>query len=250
MGTSQGHGSAGHGLARALSKLGVCSRSEAWRRIEAGRVRVNGVVCRDPERRIRPGKDRIEVDGAEAEESAKIYLMLNKPRGLVTTASDEKGRRTVFECLHEVQVSHVVAVGRLDRASEGLLLLTNDTAWAASISDPESRIEKVYHVQVDAVLGTEVLDRMKAGVEESGETLAVKQVSVLRSGGKTCWIEVVLEEGRNRHIRRILKVLGMEVLRLIRIRVGPLELGSLAKGAYRKLSAEEAAAVCPCARKG
>lgn len=237
MGTPQG--SAGHGLARALSKLGICSRAEAWRRIEAGRVRVNGVVCRDPERRIRPGKDRIEVDGTTAEASAKVYLMLNKPRGLVTTAADEQGRKTVFDCLQEVRVPHLVAVGRLDRASEGLLLLTNDTAWAASITAPESRMAKVYHVQVDAVVGPDVLERMRAGVEEGGELLAVQGVSVLRSGGKTSWMEVILEEGRNRHIRRMLQVLGLEVLRLIRIKVGRVELGALAKGAYRKLSAQE-----------
>ena len=179
------------------------------------------------------------MDGAKAEASAKVYLMLNKPRGLVTTAADEQGRKTVFDCLQEVRVPHLVAVGRLDRASEGLLLLTNDTAWAASITAPESRIEKVYHVQVDAVVGPEVLDRMKAGVEEGGELLAVQGASVLRSGGKTSWMEVILEEGRNRHIRRMLQVLGLEVLRLIRIRVGRVELGALAKGAYRKLSTQE-----------
>ncbi|MBL9128339.1 MAG: rRNA pseudouridine synthase [Verrucomicrobiales bacterium] len=229
----------GHGLARALSKLGVCSRAEAWRRIEAGRVRLNGAVCRDPERRVVPGRDRIEVDGVGAKPAAKVYLMLNKPRGLVTTASDEQGRATVFECLRGLPTEHLVAVGRLDKASEGLLLLTNDTAWAARITEPRSGIEKTYHVQVDAPLDDAACRRMEAGVDADGERLAANRVSVVRSGGRTTWLEIVLDEGRNRHIRRLLEALGFEVLRLIRIRVGALELGSLAKGAYRNLTAGE-----------
>lgn len=231
--------SAGHGLARALSKLGVCSRAEAWRRIEAGRVRLNGVVCRDPEQRVRPGRDRIEVDGKPAVTAAKVYLMLNKPRGLVTTASDEQGRATVFECLVDVKVPHLVAVGRLDRASEGLLLLTNDTAWAATITDPGSEIVKTYHVQVNAVVEETQLRAIEAGLPVDGERLSAKRASLLRAGEKNCWLEILLDEGRNRHIRRLMEALGLEVLRLIRIRVGNLELGSLPKGAYRKLTQGE-----------
>lgn len=233
----------GHGLARALSKLGVCSRAEAWRRIEAGRVRLNGVVCRDPEQRVRPGRDRIEVDGRPAAAAAKVYLMLNKPRGLVTTASDEQGRETVFECLKGVEAPHLLAVGRLDRASEGLLLVTNDTAWAAVITDPESKIPKTYHVQVNAVVEEPVLRRMEAGVPVEGETLSASRAALLRAGEKNCWLEIVLDEGKNRHIRRLMEGLGLEVLRLIRIRVGSLELGSLAKGAYRRLTQGEVEAV-------
>lgn len=167
--------------------------------------------------------------------------MLNKPRGLVTTASDEQGRATVFECLKGVDAPHVSAVGRLDRASEGLLLVTNDTAWAAVITDPESKILKTYHVQVNALLDEAQLRRMEAGVVVDGEMLSARQVSLLRSGEKNCWVEIVLDEGRNRHIRRLLEALGLEVLRLIRIRVGNLELGSLAKGAFRKLTQGEVA---------
>ncbi len=233
--------SAGHGLARELSKLGVCSRAEAWRRIEAGRVRLNGVVCRDPEQRVRPGRDRIEVDGKPAAAATKVYLMLNKPRGLVTTASDEQGRATVYECLKGVDAPHVSAVGRLDRASEGLLLVTNDTAWAAVITDPESKILKTYHVQVNALLDEAQLRLLEAGVVVDGEKLSARQVSLLRSGEKNCWVEIVLDEGRNRHIRRLVEAFGWEVLRLIRIRVGNLELGSLAKGAFRKLTQGEVA---------
>jgi len=238
--------STGHGLARALSKLGVCSRAEAWRRIETGRVRLNGVLCRDPEQRVRPGRDRIEVDGKPAAAATKVYLMLNKPRGLVTTASDDQGRATVFECLKGVEAPHLLAVGRLDRASEGLLLVTNDTAWAAVITDPASQIVKTYHVQVNAVLDEAKLRQVQAGVDLDGERLSAKRATLLRSGEKNCWVEILLDEGRNRQIRRLMEGLGVEVLRLIRIRVGNLELGSLAKGAYRKLTQGEVADLGKC----
>ena len=231
----------GHGLARTLSKLGICSRAEAWRRIEAGRVRVNGATCRDPERRVNPERDRIEVDGQSVRAAKKVYLALNKPRGLVTTASDEHGRTTVFECLRGVPTEHLVAVGRLDKASEGLLLLTNDTAWAARITDPESKTAKTYHVQVNASVDELTCRRLETGVDVGGERLAAKRVTVVRSGGKTTWLEILLDEGRNRHIRRLLEASGFEVLRLVRIRIGDLELGTLAKGAYRTLTAGEVA---------
>src|ERR1700730_17040342 len=138
------------GLARALSKLGYCSRSQAAELIRAGRVRLNGAVRRDPEAHVRLQDGRIEVDGNPIGAKAKIYLMLNKPRGVVTTASDEKGRETVYSCLDE-RLPWVGPVGRLDKASEGLLLLTNDSEWAARISDPNAHLDKTYHVQVGAV---------------------------------------------------------------------------------------------------
>ncbi len=229
-------------LARALSKLGFCSRNEAWKLIHAGRVRVNGAVCRDAEQRVSLDRDRLDVDGRSIEAGRKIHLMLNKPRGLVTTASDEKGRGTVFDCLKNAGhsgESHLFAVGRLDKASEGLLLFTNDTAWAARITDPASRIEKTYHVQIDCVADDALLRRLTEGVREEGELLAAHRASLLRSGGKNSWLEIVLDEGRNRHIRRMLAALGINVLRLVRVSVGPLLLGSLAKGAVRELTAQE-----------
>ncbi|MBI3876806.1 MAG: rRNA pseudouridine synthase [Verrucomicrobia bacterium] len=234
------------GLARALSKLGFCSRSEAWKLIHAGRVRVNGAVCRDAEQRVSLGRDRIEVDGRSVEAERKVYLMLNKPRGFVTTASDEKGRGTVFDSLKNAGhsgESHLFAVGRLDKASEGLLLFTNDTAWAARITDPASRILKTYHAQVDCVADDALVRRMTTGVRDGGDLLAARRVSVLRHGEKNSWLEIVLDEGRNRHIRRMLAALGVNVLRLVRIAIGSLQLGSLAKGALRELTREEVEAL-------
>jgi 23S rRNA pseudouridine2605 synthase len=196
-------------------------------------------VVRDPETPVWLGKDRIEVDQKLIELAGKLYLMMNKPRGVVTTADDEKGRKTVYSLLPE-GTPWVAPVGRLDMASEGLLLFTNDSEWGAKISDPESQVEKTYHVQIGAVPGPEVLEQLKAGVtDKDGEFLSVRRVQVLRSGGKTSWLEIVLDEGKNRHIRRLLAELGIEVLRLIRVAIGPLVLGDLAKGKTRELSRDE-----------
>lgn len=225
------------GLARALSKLGYCSRSQAWDLIQAGHVRVNGNVRRDPEWRVTPGKDRIEVDGQAVRAEEKVYVMLNKPRGLVTTTADEQGRATVYECLSHLP--RVVAVGRLDKASEGLLLFTNDTDWANRITAPESQLDKTYHVQVNCVADAALTQRMQEGVTIEGKRLAAKRVSLLRHGERNSWLEIVLDEGKNRHIRRLLEVLGVEVLRLVRVAVGSLPLGNLPKGEYRKLTPDE-----------
>jgi 23S rRNA pseudouridine2605 synthase len=130
-------------------------------------------------------------------------------------------------------------VGRLDQASEGLLLFTNDTTWAAGITAPESRIEKTYHVQVDCLTGPELIRKMLAGVSAEGDFLAAKRVSMLRQGEKNSWLEIVLDEGKNRHIRRLMSALGVNVLRLVRVAIGSLQLGKLAKGEFRPLLPEE-----------
>lgn len=230
----------GHGLARVLSKLGFCSRAEAFRLIQAGRVTLNGQLCRDPERRTQVGKDEVAVDGCPVKQASGIYLMLNKPRGLITTAEDDRGRATVFQCLGDLgEVPRVFPVGRLDRASEGLLLFTNDTAWAARLTDAGVGVEKTYRVQVAARVVEGDGRGWEEGISVGGEILRVKRVGVLRAGGRNTWLEVVLTEGKNRHIRRLCEAMGWEVLRLIRVRLGNLELGELAKGAYRRLTRAE-----------
>lgn len=227
------------GLARALSKLGYCSRAQAAQLIRTGNVRVNGAVRRDPETPFRLDKDRIEIDGQRVAASEKSYLMLNKPRGIVTTASDEKGRDTVYKFLG-AELPWVAPVGRLDKASEGLLLLTNDSEWAARITAPETRVDKTYHVQIGQIADGALLEALKHGVRTTdGDVLRVKQPSVLRQGERNCWLEIILDEGKNRHIRRMLEALGVEVLRLIRVAIGPLALGELPKSTVRALSAEE-----------
>ncbi len=228
-----------HGLARTLSKLGYCSRSQAVELARAGRVSVNGVVRRDPEWRVAPAQDRLSVDSKEVKAAKRIYLMLNKPRGLVTTASDEQGRSTVYECLGDARLPFVSPVGRLDKASEGLLLLSNDTAWAAGLTAPERHVEKVYHVQIDRVADTPLLQLLTQGVTHEGEHLAAKRASLLRHGDKNSWLEIVLDEGRNRHIRRLLGALQINVIRLVRVAIGPLALGQLPKGQFRHLTESE-----------
>jgi 23S rRNA pseudouridine2605 synthase len=226
------------GLARALSKFGYCSRSAARRLIEHGQVRVNGKLVRNPEAPVRTEKDLISVNGEIIRTAARVYLMLNKPRGIVTTASDVKGRVTVYSLLPG-DCKWLVPVGRLDKASEGLLLFTNDSAWAAGITDPSTHLDKIYHVQVAAFADAGLLQALKKGVIEGGDLLKAKRVSLLRAGAKNCWLEIVLDEGKNRQIRRMLSALGVDVLRLIRVAIGPLQLGDLPKGATRALTRDE-----------
>lgn len=227
------------GLARALSKLGYCSRSAAVKLIRGGRVKLNGVPRRDPETPVNAGKDRIEVDGKPLARTDKIYLVLNKPRGAVTTASDEQGRETVYAYLPK-NLPWIAPVGRLDRASEGLLLLTNDSEWAARITAPETHLDKTYHVQIGAIADNELLEALRTGFTASdGDFLRVKHANILRDGERNSWLEIVLDEGKNRHIRRMLEHLRIEVLRLIRVAIGPLMLGDLSKGSTRALGLEE-----------
>jgi 23S rRNA pseudouridine2605 synthase len=231
------------GLARALSKLGYCSRKQAFELIRQGKVRLNGTTPKNPETPVRLGTDRIEVQGHALKPAEKIYLMLNKPRGIVTSASDEKGRDTVYTLLPP-HLTWLAPVGRLDKASEGLLLFTNDSEWNARVTDPVTHLDKTYHVQIATVVNPSLLESLERGVEtERGETLRCKHASLLRTGEKNSWLEIILDEGKNRHIRRMLDALGVEVLRLIRVSIGPLQLGDLPKAAHRPLTPTELTAL-------
>jgi 23S rRNA pseudouridine2605 synthase len=217
--------------------------------IRAGRVTRNGLVVRDPESPIRTPQDRIEVDGSPLLEAPSIYLLMNKPRGVVTTASDEKERKTVYDLL-DPELPWVGPVGRLDKASEGLLLLTNDSEWASRITSPESRVEKKYHVQIDRVADDTLLANITrecaVGKSAGGyprEILRAKAAHLLRRGDKNSWLEITLDEGKNRQIRRLLEALEVQVLRLVRVSIGPLALGDLKKGSVRQLAVEEKKAI-------
>lgn len=234
-----------HGLARVLSKLGVCSRSRAQAWIREGRVEVDGRVIRDPESPADPATMRIAVDGIAVAAAERTCIALNKPRGIVVSAGDEHERTTVYDLLKDASLPWLAPVGRLDKASEGLLLLGNDPEWAARITDPASHLPKTYRVQVRGVPDPRALARLRAGVLDRNEMLAARSVVIVRAGEKNAWLEFVLDQGRNRQIRRMLAALDHEVLRLIRVSIGPLALGDLGKGAWRRLSAAEIDALAP-----
>lgn len=225
-----------------LSKRGLCSRTEAAEWIRAGRVRVDGRIVRDPEFPVVAGLQQVAVDGVD-DAPARHYIALNKPRGLVTTARDEQGRDTVYRCLDDAGLPWLAPVGRLDRASEGLLLFSNDPQWAAAVTDPARGPDKTYHVQIDRVPDEALLQALRAGVVDRGEELAVVDVCLLRAGARNAWLEIVLDAGRNRHIRRLLQAHGIAVLRLVRVAIGPVALGTLGKGAWRALDEDEVAAL-------
>jgi len=228
------------GVARVLSKLGIASRTVAGRWVAAGRVAINGRIVHDPETSVVVERDRITVDGGPLRAAEKRYVMLNKPRGLVTTVRDEQGRATVYSCFTDEQDHGLAPVGRLDKASEGLLLFSNDGEWASRLLDPAAHLTKLYHVQVDALVGADQLARMHNGIRmDDGTVMGVGAAQILRSGEKNCWLEIALQEGKNRQIRRIAEALGLKVLRLVRVAVGPLRLGTLAKGESRVLSETE-----------
>lgn len=192
---------------------------------------------------MRPGVDALALDGQALVALERVYVALNKPRGLVTTASDERGRNTVYQCLDGSGLPWLAPVGRLDQASEGLLLMSNDPAWAAAITDPSRGPDKTYHVQVDRLPGPDQLLALTRGCRVDGEFLSAVSAQLLRQGGRNAWLELRLDEGRNRHIRRLLTAQGMGVLRLVRVAIGPLALGELGKGQWRRLDPAEVEAL-------
>lgn len=211
--------------------------------VREGKVRLNGATPKNPETPVRLGVDRIEVQGRAVRAAEKIYLMMNKPRGIVTSAADEQNRDTVYSLLR-ADLGWLAPVGRLDKASEGLLLFTNDSEWGAQITDPATHLDKTYHVQIASLAGPPLLEELEHGVEtKRGEILRCKRASLLRAGEKNSWLEIILDEGKNRHIRRMLDARGVEVLRLLRVAIGPLLLGDLQKGAVRPLTRAEVAAL-------
>ncbi len=229
------------GVARILNKRGFCSRKEAEALVRNGRVTLEGKIVFNPEAPAQTAST-IAVDGRPVFPCESIYLLMNKPRGVVTTASDEKGRKTVLDLLRGKVSRHVFPVGRLDKASEGLLLFTNDTAFSDRVLSPESHLEKEYHVQVSRLPSSEELLEMHRGVlvpprifGSSPEKMRMASVRVLRQGMRNCWIAVVLHEGKNREIRRILECFGIETLRLVRVRIGSWKLENLKPGEIRQI---------------
>ena len=232
------------GAARVISKLGLGSRTQGAQWVKEGRVRVNGRLIRDPEFPVNQATDRISVDG-EQESQPRLVIMLNKPRGLVTTARDEQGRDTVYRCLEGASLPWLAPVGRLDKASEGLLLFSNDPEWAARMTSPATGPDKTYHVQIDRIADEALAAKLARGTTVDGESLGAKSARCLRQGQKNAWMEIILDEGRNRQIRRLLGAFDIAVRRLVRVSVGDLQLGDLPKGAWRIVTQRELESLAP-----
>jgi 23S rRNA pseudouridine2605 synthase len=240
-------------LARALSKFGVCSRKEAARWIEAGRVRVDDAVVRVPARRIDPRRNRVTVDGRKVDDATeRIAIVLHKPAGYITSRGDPRGRPTVYDLLGDLG-PWVFPVGRLDQDSAGLLVLTNDHRLGQRLTDPEHHVPKTYHVLVAGLPDGGALDALRTGVCLSDGAVTrparVRLIGVTR--GDRTWLEIVLTEGKNRQIRRMCAQVGHDVQALTRVRLGGLALGDLGPGEWRRLSgAEHKALLGPHGRIG
>jgi 23S rRNA pseudouridine2605 synthase len=237
-----------HGVARVISKRGYCSRSQAEKLVREGHVILRGKPVRDPESPAYEN-DEILVDGVPVTASEFVYFAMNKPRGIVTTASDEKGRKTVMDLFREEfakmypgkAMPHIAPVGRLDAASEGLLLFTNDTAWADRVLTDATHL-KIYRVQVKGKPTAAELSQMESGFSvpprvfgESEEFMHAERAILHSEGDKNCWLEITLSEGKNREIRRMLAHLGYEVMRLMRIQFDNFTLNDLKPGEIRKI---------------
>jgi pseudouridine synthase len=225
-------------LDRVLSRAGVGSRTEARAWIAKRRVRVNGQVALDPDRWIDPRRDRVSLDGKPLEAAEKVYFLLYKPKGYLTTYRDPKGRPTVYDLLPE-GAPYVFPVGRLDLDTSGLLLMTNDSALAESLTNPEHEVPKTYLVKASTLLDDAQLQALRSGVVlDDGPTRPARVTRVRDTSGRTVF-EITLTEGRNRQVRRMVEALGGKVLKLVRVRIGPLTIGDLPIGKHRSLTPGE-----------
>jgi 23S rRNA pseudouridine2605 synthase len=235
-------------LNRALSKLAVASRAEATRLILAGRVTLNGTIVRDPATLVVPERAALAVDGRPAARSPWRLILLNKPRGVVTTRRDPHGRPTVFDLVEGVE-GHLVAVGRLDFATSGLLLLTTDTRLADWLTDPKNQVPRVYTVTVRGEMGDDAAASLTEGVEVDGEPMSADEAVVRKRSRRETHLVVRLHEGRNREVRRLFEAVGHEVTSLRRVAFGGLELGTLQPGRWREVGREELERANPTLRK-
>lgn len=227
---------------RVLSKAGVGSRTEARRWIADGRVSVNGRAVTDPERWIDPARDRVAIDGRPVRAAERIHLLLYKPKGYLTTYADPAGRKTVYDLLPRGH-GYVFPAGRLDLDTSGLLVMTNDASLAEALTNPDHEVAKTYLVKASTRLTEADLERLRRGVVlDDGPTRPAAVARVREAGGKTVF-EITLTEGRNRQVRRMVEAVGAKVLKLVRVAIGPIEIGGLTIGGFRPLTAAEVGAL-------
>ncbi|HYP07814.1 MAG TPA: pseudouridine synthase [Bryobacteraceae bacterium] len=225
-------------LDRVLSRAGIGSRTDARSWIGAGRVTVNGKVVQTPDAWVDLEKDRVALDGRPVVEQRKVYLLLYKPKGYITTYRDPEGRPTVYDLLGDVP-QWVAPVGRLDQDTSGLLLLTNDNDLADRITGPEYKVPKTYLVKTSSLLDEDSLERLRSGVELNDGPTRPAGVKRLRDSASSTFLEITITEGRNRQVRRMIEAVGSRVRKLVRTAIGPLTIGDLPIGSYRPLSEAE-----------
>ncbi len=229
-------------LDRVLSKAGLGSRTQARAWIGSGRVRVNGRLIRTPDHWVDMERDKITFDGRQVLAQRRLYLLLYKPKGYLTTFHDPQHRPTVYDLLTDVD-TYVFPVGRLDQDSSGLLLLTNDAQFAERLTNPEYKVPKTYLVKTSTLLSGEQLERLRAGVMLKDGPTRPAEIRRLRDSGRHTFFEISITEGRNRQVRRMVEAIGSKVLKLVRVAIGPIEIGGLAIGKYRPLSHAEVQAL-------
>ena len=225
-------------LERVLSKAGLGSRTEARKWIGAGRVKVNGKLIQTPDHWVDLARDKVTLDNQLVEAAEKIYLLLHKPTGYITTFKDPEGRPTVYDLIQDAG-RWVVPVGRLDLDTSGLLLLTSDTRFAEQVTNPDFKVPKTYLVKASTLLSEEQLQKLRDGVVLSDGPTQPAQVKRVRDAAKYSFIEVTLHEGRNRQVRRMMEAIGSKVLKLVRTEIGGLRIGDLPIGHYRELTPAE-----------
>ncbi len=236
-------------LDRVISKAGIGSRTEARSWIGAGRVAVNGKKIQSPDHWVDVARDRVTLDGRPLAAKRKIYLLLYKPKGYLTTYKDPEGRKTVYELIESLG-EWVVPVGRLDLDTTGLLLMTNDTDFADHVMSPESKVPKTYLVKASMLLSDDQLDRLRRGIELADGPTRPAIVTRVRDAARYTFFEITITEGRNRQVRRMVEALGAKVLKLVRTRIGPIEIGDLEIGKYRELTRREIDALISKPRAG
>ena len=231
-------------LERVLSKAGAGSRTEARKWIGEGRVQVNGKRVQTPDHWVDLERDRVTLDGKPLKAMRKLYILLYKPKGYITTYKDPEGRPTVYDLLTGVE-SFVGTVGRLDQDTSGLLLLSNDTEFAERVTNPDHKVAKTYLVKASSRLSDEDLERLRKGVELSDGITRPAEVRRVRDSEKYSFIEITITEGRNRQVRRMIEAVGSKVLKLVRTSIGPIGIGTLEIGKWRELTREELRALVP-----
>ncbi len=229
-------------LERALSKAGLGSRTDARKWIGAGRVKVNGRLVENPDQWVDLERDKVTLDDKPVRAGKKVYLLLYKPKGYITTYKDPQGRPTVYDLIRDAG-QWLGTVGRLDLDSSGLLLLTNDNRFAEQVTNPEYKIPKTYLVKASTRLSDEQLDQLRNGVVLSDGLTQPAVVNRVRDAAKYTFVEITICEGRNRQVRRMIEAIGSKVLKLVRVRIGGIEIGGLPIGKYRELTAAEVQAL-------